>query len=227
MLPPHSFAPPSQCPGLVAPPVSECVCVRALYVCVCVCASVIGTENSSDSVACKIEAGQSWKLAANTARTFSECMSSAEVASSSSKILGFLTTALAIATRCFCPPDSWTPLSPTYAFVCACMCVCVCVCTCVCTSVCARVCMCEVAKHATLEEMHRYLRLLTSFERASFHKRVFVSTCSHLCVVALRQVHNELVCVCCPCSCLDFLHACIGARIPGARTHTMLRSYLS
>ena len=124
-----------------------------------------------------------------------------------------------------------------YACACACVYVCVCVCACtwvhaclyasVCVSVCARVCMCEVAKHATLEEMHRYLRLLTSFERASFHKRVFVSTCSHLCVVALRQVHNELVCVCCPCSCLDFLHACIGARIPGARTHTMLRSYLS
>mmetsp|Transcript_6020 Transcript_6020/g.16039 ORF Transcript_6020/g.16039 Transcript_6020/m.16039 type:complete len:87 (+) Transcript_6020:654-914(+) len=45
--------------------------------------------------------------------TFSECMSRAEVASSSSRILGFFTTALAMATRCFCPPESCTPRSPT------------------------------------------------------------------------------------------------------------------
>ncbi|KAL5715158.1 hypothetical protein ACHQM5_017023 [Ranunculus cassubicifolius] len=41
------------------------------------------------------------------------CISLALVASSSSKIAGFLSTALAIATRCFCPPDSCIPRSPT------------------------------------------------------------------------------------------------------------------
>ena len=40
-------------------------------------------------------------------------VSNAEVASSSSSILGSLTKALAIAIRCFCPPLSAAPLSPT------------------------------------------------------------------------------------------------------------------
>mmetsp|Transcript_3678 Transcript_3678/g.7594 ORF Transcript_3678/g.7594 Transcript_3678/m.7594 type:complete len:118 (+) Transcript_3678:254-607(+) len=39
--------------------------------------------------------------------------SKAEVASSSSKILGLRTSALAIAILCFWPPDSCTPRSPT------------------------------------------------------------------------------------------------------------------
>ena len=43
----------------------------------------------------------------------SEALSSAEVASSSSKICGFFRMLLAMAMRCFCPPDSWTPFSPT------------------------------------------------------------------------------------------------------------------
>mmetsp|Transcript_36330 Transcript_36330/g.85236 ORF Transcript_36330/g.85236 Transcript_36330/m.85236 type:complete len:145 (-) Transcript_36330:1436-1870(-) len=38
--------------------------------------------------------------------------SSALVASSSRRILGFRTSARAIAMRCFCPPDSCAPLSP-------------------------------------------------------------------------------------------------------------------
>mmetsp|Transcript_49973 Transcript_49973/g.124685 ORF Transcript_49973/g.124685 Transcript_49973/m.124685 type:complete len:82 (-) Transcript_49973:1605-1850(-) len=41
--------------------------------------------------------------------------SSALVASSSSSILGFLISALAIATRCFCPPETLTPFSPGLA----------------------------------------------------------------------------------------------------------------
>ncbi len=45
--------------------------------------------------------------------TFSDSVSSAEVASSSRRIAGFLTRALAMATRCFWPPESWAPLSPT------------------------------------------------------------------------------------------------------------------
>ncbi|URD91493.1 hypothetical protein MUK42_01023 [Musa troglodytarum] len=44
--------------------------------------------------------------------TFSDWLSSALVASSSSSITGFFSSALAIAIRCFCPPDSCTPLSP-------------------------------------------------------------------------------------------------------------------
>ncbi|THU58254.1 hypothetical protein C4D60_Mb03t12230 [Musa balbisiana] len=44
--------------------------------------------------------------------TFSDWLSSALVASSSSSMTGFFSTALAIAIRCFCPPDSCTPLSP-------------------------------------------------------------------------------------------------------------------
>lgn len=40
-------------------------------------------------------------------------VSKAEVASSKSRIDGFFTKALAMAIRCFCPPDNWAPLSPT------------------------------------------------------------------------------------------------------------------
>ena len=40
-------------------------------------------------------------------------VSRAEVASSRRRILGFLTRALAMATLCLCPPDSWPPLDPT------------------------------------------------------------------------------------------------------------------
>ena len=37
--------------------------------------------------------------------TFSLSVSKADVASSNNNIVGFLMSALAIATRCFCPPD--------------------------------------------------------------------------------------------------------------------------
>mmetsp|Transcript_52352 Transcript_52352/g.146031 ORF Transcript_52352/g.146031 Transcript_52352/m.146031 type:complete len:82 (+) Transcript_52352:1756-2001(+) len=43
----------------------------------------------------------------------SDSLSSADVASSSSKIAGFLMSARAIAMRCFCPPDSLLPPWPT------------------------------------------------------------------------------------------------------------------
>lgn len=45
--------------------------------------------------------------------TFSLSVSRAEVASSSNRILGFLTIARAMAMRCFCPLDSWEPWAPT------------------------------------------------------------------------------------------------------------------
>mmetsp|Transcript_12657 Transcript_12657/g.32098 ORF Transcript_12657/g.32098 Transcript_12657/m.32098 type:complete len:162 (+) Transcript_12657:3-488(+) len=43
----------------------------------------------------------------------SDSVSRADVASSSSSTLGSAIIARAIATRCFCPPESWTPRSPT------------------------------------------------------------------------------------------------------------------
>mmetsp|Transcript_30634 Transcript_30634/g.49118 ORF Transcript_30634/g.49118 Transcript_30634/m.49118 type:complete len:122 (+) Transcript_30634:286-651(+) len=46
--------------------------------------------------------------------TASDPASSADVASSRSSTFGFRTKALAIAIRCFCPPDSWVPRSPTW-----------------------------------------------------------------------------------------------------------------
>ena len=45
--------------------------------------------------------------------SFSLSLSRAEVASSSSSMRGLRTSALAMATRCFWPPDSWAPRSPT------------------------------------------------------------------------------------------------------------------
>ena len=50
----------------------------------------------------------------NCHQTFSLSVSRAEVASSRSRIFGFLTSARAIATRCFWPPLNWVPLSPTF-----------------------------------------------------------------------------------------------------------------
>mmetsp|Transcript_4936 Transcript_4936/g.9416 ORF Transcript_4936/g.9416 Transcript_4936/m.9416 type:complete len:98 (-) Transcript_4936:2525-2818(-) len=43
----------------------------------------------------------------------SDSASRADVASSSKRIFGFLTKALAMAILCFCPPESCTPRSPT------------------------------------------------------------------------------------------------------------------
>uniref|UniRef100_I1NY28 Uncharacterized protein n=1 Tax=Oryza glaberrima TaxID=4538 RepID=I1NY28_ORYGL len=47
----------------------------------------------------------------------SDSVSNALVASSRSRILGDLRIALAIAILCFCPPDIWTPHSPTCCFI--------------------------------------------------------------------------------------------------------------
>mmetsp|Transcript_71924 Transcript_71924/g.153738 ORF Transcript_71924/g.153738 Transcript_71924/m.153738 type:complete len:89 (-) Transcript_71924:305-571(-) len=44
----------------------------------------------------------------------SDSLSSADVASSSSMIAGFLMRARAIAMRCFCPPDNLPPRRPTF-----------------------------------------------------------------------------------------------------------------
>ena len=52
-----------------------------------------------------------WSRASWT--NFSECASSALVASSRMRILGFLSRARAMAIRCFCPPDTVMPRSPT------------------------------------------------------------------------------------------------------------------
>ena len=46
---------------------------------------------------------------------FSERESSAEVASSNTKMRGFFRMARAMATRCFSPPESFSPRSPTTA----------------------------------------------------------------------------------------------------------------
>mmetsp|Transcript_23279 Transcript_23279/g.76488 ORF Transcript_23279/g.76488 Transcript_23279/m.76488 type:complete len:129 (+) Transcript_23279:97-483(+) len=45
--------------------------------------------------------------------TRSDLASSADVASSSTRISGSRTSARAMATRCFWPPESWTPRAPT------------------------------------------------------------------------------------------------------------------
>mmetsp|Transcript_30672 Transcript_30672/g.65900 ORF Transcript_30672/g.65900 Transcript_30672/m.65900 type:complete len:85 (-) Transcript_30672:1576-1830(-) len=45
--------------------------------------------------------------------TRSEAVSRALVASSRMRIGGSRTMARAMAMRCFCPPDSWMPFSPT------------------------------------------------------------------------------------------------------------------
>mmetsp|Transcript_29512 Transcript_29512/g.71122 ORF Transcript_29512/g.71122 Transcript_29512/m.71122 type:complete len:107 (+) Transcript_29512:506-826(+) len=52
-------------------------------------------------------------LSSASCTSFSFSESRALVASSSSRILGSDTIALAMAMRCFCPPDSCAPLSPT------------------------------------------------------------------------------------------------------------------
>lgn len=44
---------------------------------------------------------------------FSDSKSKALLASSSRSTFDFFNMALAIAILCFCPPDNWTPLSPT------------------------------------------------------------------------------------------------------------------
>uniref|UniRef100_A0A0E0G315 Uncharacterized protein n=1 Tax=Oryza nivara TaxID=4536 RepID=A0A0E0G315_ORYNI len=49
----------------------------------------------------------------------SDSVSNALVASSRSRILGDFRIALAIAILCFCPPDIWTPRSPTCLATCS------------------------------------------------------------------------------------------------------------
>ena len=46
--------------------------------------------------------------------TFSPSVSKADVASSNNNILGSRIKARAIAIRCFCPPERWPPLGPTF-----------------------------------------------------------------------------------------------------------------
>mmetsp|Transcript_4840 Transcript_4840/g.7183 ORF Transcript_4840/g.7183 Transcript_4840/m.7183 type:complete len:97 (-) Transcript_4840:1933-2223(-) len=54
----------------------------------------------------------------NTSRALvtrnSDSASRADVASSRRRIVGFISIALAMATRCFCPPLNCTPRSPTW-----------------------------------------------------------------------------------------------------------------
>ena len=45
---------------------------------------------------------------------FSEILSNALVASSKSRMGGFFRMALAIARRCFWPPENWLPWEPTF-----------------------------------------------------------------------------------------------------------------
>mmetsp|Transcript_26577 Transcript_26577/g.25444 ORF Transcript_26577/g.25444 Transcript_26577/m.25444 type:complete len:92 (-) Transcript_26577:1853-2128(-) len=54
------------------------------------------------------------KLSRASCTTLSEVLSRALVASSRMSIFGSLTIARAMATLCFCPPDSCTPFSPTW-----------------------------------------------------------------------------------------------------------------
>mmetsp|Transcript_23725 Transcript_23725/g.55289 ORF Transcript_23725/g.55289 Transcript_23725/m.55289 type:complete len:226 (-) Transcript_23725:1751-2428(-) len=61
-------------------------------------------------VVCSFDS-MSWSSAACT--TDSDSVSRADVASSRRSTFGFLTSARAIATRCFWPPESCVPLSPT------------------------------------------------------------------------------------------------------------------
>mmetsp|Transcript_48572 Transcript_48572/g.151966 ORF Transcript_48572/g.151966 Transcript_48572/m.151966 type:complete len:114 (-) Transcript_48572:47-388(-) len=53
-----------------------------------------------------------WSRVACT--SFSDSLSSAEVASSKSRICGCLKSARAMAMRCFWPPEIWPPPTPTY-----------------------------------------------------------------------------------------------------------------
>ncbi len=58
-----------------------------------------------------VRACMRWSSAACTTRSL--VVSSADVASSSSSTRGLRSSARAMATRCFWPPDSWMPWSPT------------------------------------------------------------------------------------------------------------------
>mmetsp|Transcript_29511 Transcript_29511/g.71116 ORF Transcript_29511/g.71116 Transcript_29511/m.71116 type:complete len:89 (+) Transcript_29511:1724-1990(+) len=55
----------------------------------------------------------SMRLSRASCTSFSLSLSSADVASSRRRTLGSEMMALAMAMRCFCPPDSCAPLSPT------------------------------------------------------------------------------------------------------------------
>ena len=80
-------------------------------------------EKKKDSSECKemrqyerwneVKVQGSPTLSRASCTTFSLSVSRAEVASSSRRILGLRTKARAIATRCFWPPDSCAPRSPT------------------------------------------------------------------------------------------------------------------
>ena len=54
--------------------------------------------------------------------TFSPSVSKADVASSNSNIFGFRIKARAMAMHCFCPPERWLPLGPTFVlYPCECI----------------------------------------------------------------------------------------------------------
>mmetsp|Transcript_14725 Transcript_14725/g.42212 ORF Transcript_14725/g.42212 Transcript_14725/m.42212 type:complete len:149 (-) Transcript_14725:627-1073(-) len=61
-----------------------------------------------------VEFSSACSLSIVACTSFSESLSSAEVASSRSRICGCLISALAMAIRCFWPPDIWPPPMPTY-----------------------------------------------------------------------------------------------------------------
>mmetsp|Transcript_81269 Transcript_81269/g.169828 ORF Transcript_81269/g.169828 Transcript_81269/m.169828 type:complete len:155 (-) Transcript_81269:1513-1977(-) len=54
-----------------------------------------------------------WRSSRAACTLFSDSLSKADVASSNKSSWGFLAKARAMATRCFCPPESWPPLMPT------------------------------------------------------------------------------------------------------------------
>lgn len=55
-----------------------------------------------------------WARSRASCTTFSDSLSSADVASSSSKICGRRKSARAMAMRCFSPPLNWPPFVPTF-----------------------------------------------------------------------------------------------------------------
>lgn len=68
-------------------------------------------EENEPSFSGSVETSSSGKGAMRLTK-YSDSASSALVASSSNRIVGFLIKARAMAIRCFWPPDNWVPLSP-------------------------------------------------------------------------------------------------------------------
>jgi len=70
---------------------------------------VVIANGQSNAVCAFLERGRTY-----SEQTFSLSVSRADVASSRRRIFGFLTSARAIAMRCFWPPLNCVPLSPTF-----------------------------------------------------------------------------------------------------------------